>query len=103
MEPVTLELLNAWGVADEMIRRGIVWASAPLGDKAGRTLSFSKLPCEYPHMVIIPQSQTESVLTDWVNRVEVNLRRGYALKALVAGDAQVSEIANGVYQRGFAQ
>lgn len=89
LEPVTLELLNAWGVADEMIRRGIVWASAPLGDKAGRTLSFSKLSCEYPHMVIIPQSQTESVLTDWVNRLGVNLRRGYTLKALVTGDAQV--------------
>ncbi|WP_158510692.1 FAD-dependent monooxygenase [Pseudomonas palleroniana] len=89
LEPVTLELLNAWGLADEMIRRGIVWTSAPLGDKAGRTLSFSKLPCEFPHMVIIPQSETESVLTDWVNRVGVNFKRGHALKALAVGDAQV--------------
>ncbi|MEG8234019.1 FAD-dependent monooxygenase [Pseudomonas orientalis] len=89
LEPVTLELLNAWGLADEMIRRGIVWASAPLGDKSGRTLSFSKLPCEYPHMVIIPQSETEAVLTDWANRVGVKLRRGHALKTLAVGDAQV--------------
>lgn len=89
LEPVTLELLNAWGVAEEMVRRGIVWASAPLGDKAGRTLSFSKLPCEYPYMVIIPQSQTESVLTEWANRVGVHLKRGYELKALVASSERV--------------
>ncbi|WBF45737.1 FAD-dependent monooxygenase [Serratia rubidaea] len=75
LEPVTLELLNSWGLAEEIIRRGIVWAHAPLGDKAGRTLSFSGLPCEYPYMVIIPQSQTESVLTAWAERVGVNLRR----------------------------
>ncbi|WP_337264688.1 MULTISPECIES: FAD-dependent monooxygenase [unclassified Serratia (in: enterobacteria)] len=84
LEPVTLELLNAWGVADEMIRRGIVWTSAPLGDRAGRTLSFSRLPCEYPYMVIIPQSQTESVLTEWALRVGVNLQRGYKVTALAA-------------------
>lgn len=83
LEPITLELLNTWGVADEMIRRGIVWSSAPLGDRAGRTLSFSHLPCEYPYMVIIPQSQTESILTEWALRVGVNLQRGYKATALV--------------------
>lgn len=89
LEPVTLELLNAWGVADEMIRRGIVWTSAPLGDRAGRTLSFSRLPCEYPYMVIIPQSQTESVLTEWALRVGVNLQRGYKATALAVHQESV--------------
>lgn len=89
LEPVTLELLNAWGVAQEMICRGIVWESVPLGDKEGRTLSFSKLPCEYPYMVIIPQSQIESVLTEWANRVGINLKRGYELKTLVTSSERV--------------
>lgn len=80
LEPATLELLNAWGVADEMIHRGIVWDNAPLGDKGGRSLSFSKLPSEYPYMVIIPQSQTESVLTNWALKVGVNLKRNHELQ-----------------------
>lgn len=71
-----------------MIRRGIVWTSAPLGDRAGRTLSFSRLPCEYPYMVIIPQSQTESVLTEWALCAGVNLQRGYkATKLTVHQDS----------------
>ncbi|MDX7999376.1 hypothetical protein FE394_09210 [Xenorhabdus sp. Reich] len=83
LEPITLELLNAWGIADEMIRQGIVWAEAPVGDKQGRTLSFSTLALEFPYMVIIPQSYTERVLTEWVNKVGVNFKRGLELKTLM--------------------
>ncbi|WP_338804174.1 FAD-dependent monooxygenase [Xenorhabdus griffiniae] len=93
LEPITLELLSAWNIADEMIRRGIVWAEAPVGDKKGRTLSFSTLALEFPYMVIIPQSYTESVLTEWANKVGVNLKRGMELKTLTPmGETVVVQI-----------
>ncbi|MQL48554.1 NAD(P)-binding protein [Photorhabdus khanii] len=82
LEPVTLELLNAWGIADEMIRQGIVWSSAPVGDKKGRTLSFSTLDLEFPYMVIIPQSYTEAVLTIWAEKTGIDIQRNCKLKTL---------------------
>ncbi|MBS9427707.1 MULTISPECIES: FAD-dependent monooxygenase [Photorhabdus] len=82
LEPVTLELLNAWGIADEMIRQGIVWSSAPVGDKKGRTLSFSTLALEFPYMVIIPQSYTEAILTAWAEKMGIDIQRNCKLKTL---------------------
>lgn len=78
----TLELLDARGMADELLTRGTpVYEVAPPG---GATIDFRKLPSRFAMLLIVPQSGTEHVLQTRVDDLGVPILRG----ARVAGLAQ---------------
>jgi 2-polyprenyl-6-methoxyphenol hydroxylase-like FAD-dependent oxidoreductase len=57
----TLELLDARGMADELVKRGLpVYEVVPA---PGAVLNLKELPSRYPMVLIAPQSLTERVLT----------------------------------------
>jgi 2-polyprenyl-6-methoxyphenol hydroxylase-like FAD-dependent oxidoreductase len=58
----TLELLDARGLADEIVRRGL--PVAEVAPAPGAVLNLTELPSRYPMVLIAPQSLTEHVLTD---------------------------------------
>jgi 2-polyprenyl-6-methoxyphenol hydroxylase-like FAD-dependent oxidoreductase len=71
----TLELLDARGLADELVPRGVpVYELAPA---PGATLNLKKeLPSRYPMVLIVPQSGTERVLEARATELGVEIVRG---------------------------
>jgi 2-polyprenyl-6-methoxyphenol hydroxylase-like FAD-dependent oxidoreductase len=70
----TLELLDARGLADELVPRGVpVREIAPPG---GTTLNLSELPTRYGMVLIVPQSGTEKVLQSRADALGVQIVRG---------------------------
>ena len=62
----TLELLDARGLADELLTRGVpVYEVAPPG---GRPLNLGELPTRFGMVLIVPQSGTEKVLQTRADR-----------------------------------
>jgi 2-polyprenyl-6-methoxyphenol hydroxylase-like FAD-dependent oxidoreductase len=85
----TLELLDARGMADEIVQRGLpiyaVVAPAP-----GAVLNLRELPSRYPMVLIAPQSLTERVLTARAEQLGVETVYG----AKVVGLEQDSDGVN---------
>lgn len=77
----TLELLDARGLADEVLTRGF-----PVGEVApvpGATVSLAdELQVRYPFILMVPQSGTEHVLTARAQRLGVRISRGAELTGL---------------------
>ena len=70
----TLELLDARGLADELLSRGVpVHEVAPV---PGATLDLGELPSRYPMILITPQSGTERVLQARAEQLGVEIVRG---------------------------
>jgi 2-polyprenyl-6-methoxyphenol hydroxylase-like FAD-dependent oxidoreductase len=71
----TLELLDARGLADELVPRGVpVYEIAPA---PGATLNLKKeVPSRYPMVLIVPQSGTERVLEARAGELGVEIVRG---------------------------
>lgn len=80
--PVTLDQLDARGLADAMVRRGLPWAVAPFGDGTDRGLSFAGLRGRFPFMLIIPQDTTERVLEEAAAERGAVIRRGVRVETL---------------------
>jgi 2-polyprenyl-6-methoxyphenol hydroxylase-like FAD-dependent oxidoreductase len=70
----TLELLDARGLADQLIPRGIqVRGVAPT---PGATLDLTALPSRYPMLLIVPQSGTEQLLQERALQLGARIMRG---------------------------
>jgi 2-polyprenyl-6-methoxyphenol hydroxylase-like FAD-dependent oxidoreductase len=73
----TLELLDARGVADELVRAGRqVSRLGPFG------LDFSRLPTRFPYMLVVPQYETERVLGDRARALGAEIRTGSEVTGL---------------------
>ena len=90
----TLELLDARGMADELLTRGVpVYEIAPPG---GATLNLRELPSRFAMLFIAPQSGTEHVLQARVDELGVPIVRGAEVVGLTQDDDGVTvECADG--------
>jgi 2-polyprenyl-6-methoxyphenol hydroxylase-like FAD-dependent oxidoreductase len=90
----TLELLDARGMAADLIPRGVaVYEIAPPG---GTTLDLRDLPGRYAMLLIVPQSGTEQVLESRAGELGVPIIRGAEVVALSQdGDGVTVECADG--------
>ena len=84
----TLELLDARGMADELLTRGApVYEVAPPG---GATLNLRELPGRFGMLLIVPQSGTEQVLAARVDDLGVPVVRGAEVVGLTQDDDGVT-------------
>jgi 2-polyprenyl-6-methoxyphenol hydroxylase-like FAD-dependent oxidoreductase len=90
----TLELLDARGMADELLPSGVpVYEVAPPG---GAPLNLAELPTRFGMVLIVPQSGTEKVLQTRADRLGVEVVRGAKLVGLTQDDSGVTvELAGG--------
>jgi 2-polyprenyl-6-methoxyphenol hydroxylase-like FAD-dependent oxidoreductase len=90
----TLELLDARGLADDLMPRGVqVHQVAPPG---GLELDLRELPTRYGMVLIVPQSGTEKVLQARADELGVEIVRGAEVVGLTQdGDGVTIECANG--------
>ena len=90
----TLELLDARGMADELLTRGVpVYEVAPPG---GATIDLRELPSRFAMLLIVPQSGTEHVLQTRVDDLGVPLIRGAEVVGLAQdGDGVAVQCADG--------
>jgi 2-polyprenyl-6-methoxyphenol hydroxylase-like FAD-dependent oxidoreductase len=73
----TLELLDARGLTDRLLPRGVrVNGVSPA---PGAYLDLGILPGRYPMLLIVPQSGTEQLLEERAHELGVPIRRGYEL------------------------
>ncbi len=90
----TLELLDARGLAGELLPRGVpVREVAPPG---GTTLDLRELPTRFGMVLIVPQSGTERVLQARADELGVEIVRGAEVVGLSQdGDGVTVECAGG--------
>jgi 2-polyprenyl-6-methoxyphenol hydroxylase-like FAD-dependent oxidoreductase len=90
----TLELLDARGLAEQVLARGVpVYEVAPPG---GATLDLRELPTRFGMVLIVPQSGTERVLTARAEELGVEIVRGARVVGLAQdGDGVSVELAGG--------
>jgi 2-polyprenyl-6-methoxyphenol hydroxylase-like FAD-dependent oxidoreductase len=90
----TLELLDARGMAEDLIPRGVaVYEVAPPG---GKPMDLRELPGRYAMLLIVPQSGTEQVLAGRADELGVPVVRGAEVVGLTEGDDGVTvECAGG--------
>ena len=94
----TLELLDARGLADELVERGLpVTQVAPA---PGAVLDLKDLPTRYPMVLMAPQSLTERVLTARAGELGVDIRYGAEVVGLEQDGGGVSvRLADGTTER----
>lgn len=94
----TLELLDARGLADEIVQRGLpVYEVAPA---PGAVLNLRELPSRYPMVLMAPQSLTERVLTSRAVQLDVDILYGAKVVGLKQHDDGVSvQLADGTSER----
>jgi len=84
----TLELLDARGMADELLPRGVpVYEVAPPG---GTTMNLRDLPSRFAMLLIVPQSGTEHVLQTRTDALGVPIDRGAEVVGLTQDDDGVT-------------
>ncbi|HYR17739.1 MAG TPA: FAD-dependent monooxygenase, partial [Mycobacterium sp.] len=84
----TLELLDARGLADELLTRGVpVYELAPPG---GTTMNLRELPTRFGMVFIVPQSGTERVLQARAEELGVEIIRGAKVVGLTQDDTGVT-------------
>ncbi len=90
----TLELLDARGMADELLARGVsVYEIAPPG---GATMNLRELPTRFGMLLVVPQSGTEHVLGARVDDMGVPVVRGAEVVGMTQdGDGVTVACANG--------
>ncbi|MFC5213771.1 FAD-dependent monooxygenase [Streptomyces coerulescens] len=76
----TLELLDARGMADELVAAGVMVDGVRLFERA--ELDLTELPTRFPCVLVTPQYETERVLHEHGESLGVDIRRGTELVAL---------------------
>ncbi|MEV4169157.1 FAD-dependent monooxygenase [Nonomuraea sp. NPDC049709] len=90
----TLELLDARGLADDLLPRGV--PVRRLQPAPGAALDLSTLETRYPMVLIVPQSGTEHLLEDRARELGVEIVRGAEVVGLRQDARQVVlELAGG--------
>ena len=89
----TLELLDARGLADDLLARGVpVYEIAPA---PGATLNLRELPTRFGMVLIVPQSGTERALQARADELGVEIVRGAQVVGLAQDDDGVSVDSRG--------
>jgi 2-polyprenyl-6-methoxyphenol hydroxylase-like FAD-dependent oxidoreductase len=83
----TLELLDARGLADRLLPRGLRVQS--VSPAPGASLDLGILPGRYPQLLVVPQSGTELLLEERARELGVPIHRGAEVVGLVQDDDQV--------------
>ncbi len=84
----TLELLDARGLADELLTRGVpVYEVVPPG---GTAMNLRELPTRFGMVFIVPQSGTERVLQARAEELGVEIIRGAKVVGLTQDDTGVT-------------
>src|SRR5690348_13453350 len=84
----TLELLDARGLADDLVPRGVpVRSIAPV---PGLTVNLDELPTRYPMILITPQSGTEHLLEERAKALGVEIVRGAHVTMMKQNDSGVA-------------
>ena len=88
----TLEALVELKVTGEMVERGVVVPRFTVrdGDRALLTVDFSHLPTPYPYTLMLPQNETELILSDRLRRLGGSVRRPAELVGLRQDDDGVT-------------
>jgi 2-polyprenyl-6-methoxyphenol hydroxylase-like FAD-dependent oxidoreductase len=94
LQPRTLEVLDPFGVTDELVRRGNPAVRALL-HVGGRVIPVGLFDIgiedtAYPYLLFISQAETEHILGDDVTRRGTSVERGVELVELVQGSGSVS-------------
>jgi 2-polyprenyl-6-methoxyphenol hydroxylase-like FAD-dependent oxidoreductase len=94
----TLELLDARGLADEIVQRGLpVYQVTPA---PGAVMNLKELPSRYPMVLMAPQSLTEHVLTARAGQLGVDIVYGAEVVGLEQDSEGVSvRLADGTVER----
>lgn len=73
----TLEVLDQLGVTATLVERGVVVPTFTVRDRDRALLSvdFRGLPTPYPYTLMLPQDQTERILTDRLHQLGGRVRR----------------------------
>ncbi len=82
----TIEVLDQRGIADRFVSQGQIIRSAPF---AGTTLDTSDLPTRHNYFLVLWQSRTERILTDWVGELGVPIYRGREVTGFTQNDIAV--------------
>jgi 2-polyprenyl-6-methoxyphenol hydroxylase-like FAD-dependent oxidoreductase len=93
IHPVSLELMQKIGLADDFIQRGIkITEGVAWGDdKKIGALSFENCPGPYRFVLSLPQYKTERLLEDKLNEIDPScLSRGIELVDLEETESSVS-------------
>src|SRR5271163_2341299 len=77
----TIELLQVMGLADEFTHRGLHVHAVNLysGGKPIARLAFDALESAFPYVLTLPQSETERILADHLERLGGRVERGIKL------------------------
>ena len=84
MQARTLEQFQRYGIAAEALARGRKLRGARFFSEGKQIVSvrFENLPSEYPFLLFIPQSETESLLNQEMERLGVKTERRVELESL---------------------
>ena len=88
VQPRTVEVFDAWGVAEEAIARGLAARGAHVHVDGERIagLEFAGLESPYPFLLVLAQSDTERILEAALERLGARVERGVELQGLDVGD-----------------
>jgi 2-polyprenyl-6-methoxyphenol hydroxylase-like FAD-dependent oxidoreductase len=88
----TLEALDELKVTADMVERGVIVPRFTVrdGDRALLTVDFSHLPTPYPYTLMLPQSDTEAILSDRLRRLGGAVRRPAELVGVQQDDDGVT-------------
>ncbi|MGK8510588.1 FAD-dependent monooxygenase [Nocardia asiatica] len=88
----TLEVLEGFGIAEELVATGDVVARFTIHD-GGRTLAtidFDGLPTRYPYTLMTPQDITEAVLLKRLRKAGGDVHRPYTVSRVIQENAGVT-------------
>jgi 2-polyprenyl-6-methoxyphenol hydroxylase-like FAD-dependent oxidoreductase len=84
----TIEMLSSIGMVEPLVAEGMLASSFTVRDRDRPLLSvaFGNLPCEFRHILMIPQVTTERVLQDRLAELGGEVHRGVAAVSAVGGE-----------------
>ncbi|MDQ3157290.1 MAG: FAD-dependent monooxygenase [Actinomycetota bacterium] len=88
LQPRSLEILDQRGRLDTFLRRGVASPVVSLGKEGSLTMEVLDIP--HPYMLIIPQLDTETALTEWVSELGVGIERSTEVTGLAQDGGSVT-------------
>ena len=91
LHPATLKLLNRFGLADAAIQRGRRLQKMAFyeGQSRHAEIDLSRLSADYPFLLILPQSDLESLLEQRLHQAGVAVQWNHRFEALAEEQQQV--------------
>lgn len=89
----TLEVFDQWGIVDEFTSKGLKMTGVQLYGEDKRPLFHlrtQKLPSRFPYMLVLPQSDTERILSEHAKHLGLEIERETRVSAIQSeGDGYV--------------